>query len=44
MVIMERLFYTPPTTEVQPLLLESACLIATSNDPYDDNGDYDWGA
>ena len=41
---MERFPYIPPTTRVLPVQFDSLlCQIIASNDPYHDNGDYDWG-
>lgn len=39
---MNRLPYIPPTTELHSVQLERSYLIVTSNDPYEDNGDYEW--
>jgi hypothetical protein len=35
--------YVIPTTTVLPVMLETVlCVLVTSNDSYEDNGDYDW--
>ena len=40
---MTRFPYIPPTAEWLPVLSDTGlCVITTSNDPYEDNGDYDW--
>ena len=45
MVNMEHLPYIPPTTRILSVQFDSLfCVITTSNDPYQDNGDYDWGS
>ena len=45
MVNMERLPDIPPTMRMVSVQFDSLfCVITTSNDPYQDNGDYDWGS
>ena len=40
---MERFPYIPPMTRVVPVQFDTLlCAIVASNDPYVDNGDYDW--
>lgn len=42
---MNRYPYLPPTAELLPVRFDTElCVITTSNDPYNDLGDYDWGA
>ena len=42
---MTRYPYIPPTTELLTVRFDAGlCVIATSNEPYEDDGDYDWGA
>ena len=41
---MTRFPYIPPTTELLPIRFDSElCVITTSTESYEDNGDYDWG-
>lgn len=40
---MTRIPYITPTTEVLPIHLNmELCLLATSTQSYEDNGDYNW--
>ena len=40
---MERFPYIPPMTRVIPVQFDGLlCGFAASNDPFVDNGDYDW--
>lgn len=42
---MNRLPYLPPVTELLPVGFDNElCVITTSTEPYNDNGNYDWGA
>ena len=42
---MEHLPYITPTTRILSVQFDSLfCVITTSNDPYQDNGDYDWSS
>ncbi len=35
--------YLPPTVELLPVRFDAGlCVITTSTDAYEDNGDYDW--
>ena len=40
---MEHLPYITPTTRILPVHYDGLLCVITSNDPYQDNGDYDWG-
>ena len=41
---MTRYPYIPPTTELLTVRFDAGlCVITTSNEPYEDDGDYDWG-
>ena len=36
--------YIPPTAELLTVRFDAGlCVITTSNEPYEDDGDYDWG-
>jgi len=40
---MTRMPYVIPTTAVLPVMPDTVlCVLVTSNDSYEDNGDYDW--
>ena len=40
---MTRFPYITPTTEQVPVRFDAeCCVVNTSTDPYEDNGDYDW--
>ena len=40
---MERFPYIPPTTKSLLLQLDTVlCVLTTSPDPYEENGDYEW--
>lgn len=42
---MTRYPYISPTTELLTVRFDAGlCVITTSNEPYEDDGDYDWGA
>jgi hypothetical protein len=43
MVAMTRNSYIPPVSRLLPMELDTMfCLSATSTEPYEDNGDYEW--
>lgn len=40
---MTRVPYITPTTEIISVHFDTVlCVLTTSNDPYEDNGDYEW--
>lgn len=42
---MTRYPYIPPTMELLTVRFDNGlCVITTSNEPFQDNGDYNWGA
>lgn len=44
MVAMTRIQYITPTLELLSIHFdEVVCVLSTSPDPFEDNGDYDWG-
>jgi len=41
---MKRISYITPAVEIVSVKFDtSLCVLATSPDPYEENGDYDWG-